>query len=150
MSLQPYSDVGLLHFLWDILVNTCDCCAPYWSWAEFCCKMCGGQLGAKPTQSSGRCRSDVLCIQIPNLISRGVLRATLITLCFVLADDLHINVLKFVLGHDTVVQPVSINIVFGCKQAQQYSKTHHLGFIRTVSWSAQNACIGRTCISLLQ
>jgi len=59
-------------------------------------------------------------IQILNLISRGVLRETLITLCFVLADDLHINILKFVA---TVVQPACINIVFGCKQAQQYSRT---------------------------
>ena len=104
----------------------------------------GGQLGAKPIQSSGRCRSDVLYIQITNLISRGVLRATLTTLCFILADDLHINILKFVVGHGTVVQPVSINIVFGCKQAQQCSRTHHLGFIRTVNWSAQNASIGCT------
>jgi len=45
------------------------------------------------------CRSDVLYIQIPNLISKGVLRATLITLCFVLAGYLHINILKFVAGH---------------------------------------------------
>jgi len=30
-------------------------------------------------------------IQIPNHISRGVLRATLITLYFVLADDLHVT-----------------------------------------------------------
>jgi len=88
--------------------------------------------------SSGRCRS-VLCTLIPNFISRGVLRATLITLCFVLADDLHINILICVAGHGTVVQPASINIVFGCEQAQQYSRTHHLGFIRAVSWSAQNA-----------
>ena len=95
----------------------------------------GGQLGAKPIQSSGRCRSDVLYIQITNLISRDVLRAPLITLCFVLADDLHI-ILKCVVGHGTVVQPVSINIVFGCKQAQQYSRSHHLDFIRTVSWNA--------------
>jgi len=78
-------------------------------------------------------------IQIPNLISRGVLRATLITLFFVLADDLHTNILKFVAGHGTVVQTASINIVFGCKQAQQYSRTHQLGFIRAASWSAQNA-----------
>ena len=67
------------------------------------------------------------------------MRATLITLCFVLADDLHINILKFVAGHGTVVQPASINILFGCKQAQQCSRTHQLGFIRAVSWSAQNA-----------
>ena len=67
------------------------------------------------------------------------MRATLITLCFVYADDFHINLLKFVAGHGTVVKPVSINIVFGCKQAQQYSRTHHLGFIRAVSLSAQNA-----------
>ena len=99
----------------------------------------GGQLGVKPIWSSGRCRSDVLCIQIPNLISTGVLRAIAIALCFVLADDVHVNILKFVAGHDTVVQPASINIVFGCKQAQQYSRTHHLGFIRAVSWSALNA-----------
>jgi len=67
------------------------------------------------------------------------LRATLITLCFVLADGLHINTLKFVAGHGTVVKPASINIVFGCKQAQQRSRTHQLGFIKVVSWSAQNA-----------
>jgi len=67
------------------------------------------------------------------------LRTTLTTIWFVLADDLHINILKFVAGHGIVVQPASINIVFGCKQAQQYSRTHHLGFIRAVSWSAQNA-----------
>jgi len=100
---------------------------------------CKRQLDVKPMSSSGGCRSDVfLYIQIPNLISRGVLRATLITLCFILADDLHINMLKFVAGHGTVVQPASINIVFGCKQAQQFCITHQLGFIRAASWSAQN------------
>jgi len=67
------------------------------------------------------------------------LRATLITVCFVLADDLHINTLKSVVGYGTVVHPACINIVFGCKQAQQYSRTHRLGFIRAVGWSAQNA-----------
>jgi len=78
-------------------------------------------------------------IHIFNLITGGVLTATLITLCFVLADDLHINILKFVAAHGVIVQPASINIVFGCKQAQKYSKTHNLGFIGTVSLSAQNA-----------
>jgi len=57
-------------------------------------------------------------MQIPNLISRGILRATLVTLCVVLVDYLHINMLKFVAGHDIVVQPASINIVIECKQAQ--------------------------------
>jgi len=51
---------------------------------------------------------------------------------------LHIDILKFVAGHGTVVQPASINTVSGCKQAQQYSRTHQLGFVRAVSWSAQN------------
>ena len=113
---------------------------------------CGGAAWCESNAVLGSMQKwrFIYCIQITNLISRGVLRVTLITLCFVLADDLHINILKFVVGHGTVVQPVSINIVFGCKQAQQYSRTHHLGFIRTASWSAQNACIGRTCISLLQ
>jgi len=54
-------------------------------------------------------------IQITDLISRSVLRAILITLCFVLADDLNINILKFIAGYGTVVQPASSNIVFGCK-----------------------------------
>jgi len=31
------------------------------------------------------------------------------------------NMLKFVAGHGTVVQPVSINIVFRCKQASFWS-----------------------------
>ena len=67
------------------------------------------------------------------------MRATITTLCFDLTDDLLINILKFVAGHGTAVQPVSINIVFGCKQAQQYCRAHQWGFIRAVSWSAQNA-----------
>ena len=58
---------------------------------------------------------------------------------FVLADDLHINRLEFVAGHGSVVQPASINIAFGWKQAQQYSRTHQLGFIRAASWIARNA-----------
>jgi len=41
--------------------------------------------------------------------------------------------LKFVAGHGTVAQPASINIVFRCKQAQQY-RTHQLCFIRAVSF----------------
>jgi len=48
------------------------------------------------------------------------LKATLITPFFILADDLQINIFKFVVGYDTVVQPACINIVFGYKQAQQY------------------------------
>jgi len=67
------------------------------------------------------------------------LRATLITLDFVLADDLHTNILKFVSGHGTVVQPAYINIVCGYSSPQQYSGTHQLGFIRAVSCNAQNA-----------
>jgi len=51
-----------------------------------------------------------------------------------------INIFKFVAGQGTAVQPASINIVSGCKQAQQYTVVEHnqLGFIRAVSWSAQN------------
>ena len=56
-----------------------------------------------------------------------------------LADDVHNDILKFVAGHGAVVQPASINIVIGYKEAQQYSRKHQLGFIRAVSWSAQKA-----------
>jgi len=67
------------------------------------------------------------------------LRATLITLCFVLGEYLHVNILKFVAGDGTVVQPASINIEFG---ANKHSNTvEHINwvFITTVRWSAQNA-----------
>ena len=60
--------------------------------------------------------SDVSYKQISNIISKSILRTTLITFFFVLADDLQINILKFVAGHGTVVQLASLNIVFGCKQ----------------------------------
>ena len=95
----------------------------------------------KPIQSSGRCRSNILYIQIPNLIYKGVLRATLITLCIfqMIYSTYCINIPKFVAGHGAVVQPASINIVFGCKQAQQYSRTHQLGFVRAATRRAQNA-----------
>jgi len=83
---------------------------------QFCCKMWRDSL--VQDQYSHRVDAEVtFFIQFPSLISRGVLRATLITLCFVLADDLHINILNFVARHGTIVQPASINIVFGCKQA---------------------------------
>ena len=65
-------------------------------------------------------------IQIFNLISGGVLRATLITLYFVLADDSHMNILTCVAAHGTVVQPASINIVFGCK--------HHSNIEKHIIW----------------
>jgi len=35
---------------------------------------------------------------------------------FVLRGDVHIDILIFIAGHDIVVQPASINIVFGYKE----------------------------------
>ena len=43
-------------------------------------------------------------IQIPNLVFRGVFKATLITLCFIPTNDLEINKLNFVVGHGTAFQ----------------------------------------------
>jgi len=37
--------------------------------------------------------------EVPNLVLRDVLKATLITLCFILTDDLQIYIPKFVTGH---------------------------------------------------
>jgi len=76
--------------------------------------------------------------RFPILFFRGVFKATLITLCFIPANDLEINKLNFVVGHGTVVQLGCATIRIWCKQEQQYSKTHQLGIIRAVSWSAQN------------
>ena len=100
--------------------------------------------------SSDRCRSGIIYIYRFPPISTCVLKETLIMLCFALADDLHINI--FVAGHGTVVQPVSINNTFGCKQAQQCIVEH-------INWVSSELSAGvhkmlnhisRTCISLLQ
>ena len=104
----------------------------------------------KPIKSSGRCRSDVLYIQIINHICRGGLRTTLITLCWVLANDIHINILKFIAGHGAVVQPASINIVFGYKKEQHCSRKHQLGLSElTAGVHIILNRVGRTCIPLL-
>ena len=58
-------------------------------------------------------------------------------------------ILKFVAGHGTVVQLASNNIIFGCKRAYQYSRTHHLSELSAGVHKMLNR-IGRTCISLLQ
>jgi len=42
--------------------------------------------------------------RFPILFSRGVLKATLITLCFIPTNDLEINKPNFVVGHGVVVQ----------------------------------------------
>ena len=111
-----------------------------------------GEFDVNPIYSLGRCRSNVLLIQIPNFIYKVFWLQHWSR--FVLADDLHINILEFVAGHGAVVQPASITIVFGYKKAQQYSRKHQFGFIRAVSWSAQNAESHwwqvHNCISLLQ
>jgi len=67
-----------------------------WTMGAILLQDVGGQFSVKSMKSSGRCRSNVLQIQISNLVYRGVLKVRLITLI------------------------------------------HQLGFIRTVSWSAQN------------
>jgi len=80
------------------------------------------------------------------------LRATLITLYFVLADDLHINILKFVAGHGNVVQPASINIV-------NLDVNKHSNIVEHIIWVLSELSIrvhkmlnriGRMCISLLE
>ena len=76
--------------------------------------------------------------RFPILFCRGVLKATLITVCFIPTNDLEINKPNFVVGHGIVVQLGCTTIRLWYKQEQQYGKTHQLGFIRAVSWSAQN------------
>jgi len=79
-------------------------------------------------------------------------KLSLITLCFILVGDLQINILKFVSGHGTVVEPTCTNIIFGYKQAQQYSREQHINWVLSVlSVAVYNMlnCIGRTCKSLL-
>jgi len=46
---------------------------------------------------------------------------------------------KFVAGYGTVIRSACNTTVFRYKQAQEYSRTHQLSFIKSVSWSARNA-----------
>jgi len=71
------------------------------------------------------------------LFFRDVFKATRIALCFIPINDLQINKLNFVFEHGTIVQLGCTTLRLWYKQAQQYSRTHQLGFIRAVSWSAQ-------------
>jgi len=78
------------------------------------------------------------------------LRATLITLCFVLGEYLHVNILKFVAGDGTVVQPASINIEFG---ANKHSNTvEHINWVLSQLSDGVHKTLNRIvrmCMSLL-
>ena len=101
--------------------------------------MCGGQLDVKPIYSLDRCVSEVLEIPIPNLIfQRYFFQSNTNHALLYPCKWLETNQLNFVIGHDNVVQLGCTVIRLWYKQAQQYSRTHQLGFIRTVSWCAQN------------
>ena len=80
------------------------------------------------------------------------MRATLITLYFVLADDLHINTLKFVAGHGNVVQPASINIVNLDVNKHSNTVEHIIWVLSELSIGVHKMLnrIGRMCISLLE
>jgi len=49
-----------------------------------------------------------------------------------------LNKPNFVVGHGTAVQLGCTTIRLRHKGTQQYGRTHQLGFIRAVTWSAQN------------
>jgi len=68
--------------------------------------------------------------KFPILFFRGIFKTTPITLCFILTNDLEINKPNFVVGHGTAVQLGCTTIRLWHKEARQYSRTHHLGYIR--------------------
>ena len=111
----------------------------------------GGTACCKTNIVIGLIRSDHLYIQIPNLISRGVLIATLITLCFILADYLHINMLKFVAGKVTVV---NLFLLISYLDVNQHSNiVEHINWVLSelsVGVHKMLNRIGSACISLLQ
>ena len=82
-------------------------------------------------------------IQFPNLISKGVLRATLITFCFVLADDLHINILKFVAGHSAAVQPAPIISYLDVNKHNDIIEVKNIsiGFYQSCQWECTTCWI---------
>jgi len=65
-------------------------------------------VGEQLDENEYICRADaevnVYKYTFPILFLRGVLKATLITLCFILTNDLEINKPNFVVGHGTAVQ----------------------------------------------
>jgi len=84
------------------------------------------------------------------LFVRGVLKATLITLCFIPTNDLAINKPNFVVGHGTVVQLVAL--------LSDYDTNKHSNVVKYINWILSELSVGvhktvnrvgRTCISLL-
>jgi len=58
-----------------------------------------GQLGVKQIVIRGDAEVKFYEDRFPILFLRGVLTVILLTLCFILTDDLQINIFKFVTGH---------------------------------------------------
>ena len=104
-------------------------------------KNVGGLLGVKPIYCSHQVDAEVAIYiyRFPILFLEMFWEQHWSRFALYLQMIYILYILKFVAGHGTVVQPVSIDIVSECKEAQHYSRTHQLGFIRAVSWSAQNA-----------
>jgi len=87
-------------------------------------------------------------MHIPNLLSRGALKATLITLSFVLTDDLQISVLNLLL--DTVLfftVPALISYL---------DRNKHSSVVEHINWVLSESSVGvhkmlngidRTCMS---
>ena len=107
------------------------------TWAQFCCKMWGGTLVWN--QYSHRVDAEVTfyIYRFPVLFLEVFWEQHKSR--FDLADYLHVNIPKFVAGHGTVIQPASIYIVFGCKQAQQYSRTHQWGW--HLDWQSKRSVV---------
>jgi len=76
--------------------------------------------------------------RFPTLFFSRVFKATRITPCFIPTNGLEINKLNFVVGHGTAIQLGCTTSRLWYKQAKQYIRTSQSGFIRAVSWSAQN------------
>jgi len=89
---------------------------------------------------------DTLYIQIPNLVFRGVFKATIITLCFIPTNDLEINKLNFVVGQFSLITLLS-----------DYDTNKHSNIVEHINWVLSELSvgvhktvnrIGRTWISL--
>jgi len=64
----------------------------------------GRQLDVKPKSHRADAEVKICKYRFPILFLTGFFKAIIITLCFILTNDLEINKLNFVVGHGIAVQ----------------------------------------------
>ena len=117
-------------------------------WAQFCCEMRRGTWCETNTVIGPMQKLSFINKDSQSCFYRCFESSTNHALLYPCRWSTNGYIYKFVAVHGTAVQPACINIVFGYKQAEQYSRIHQLGSELSVEGHKMLNRIGCTCISL--